>query len=74
MGVFVHSANADTRDAGLVELTGRVVDRKGKGVKFDWGAKSDWFPAANVRVEDLGRGQARALIPKWLAKKKGLIT
>lgn len=70
MGVFQHAFDADTADAGKVEVTGRIVRTTDKAVMLDDGASQQWLPKSKIEIREGRGGLVEVLMPQWLAKEK----
>lgn len=68
---FRHAHGGDTAEAGLWEVSGRIVRETVKAIHFDDGMTTQWLPRSKIKIRPLdSHGLAEVLMPEWLAKEK----
>lgn len=73
MAPFKHASDSDTMEAGLWEVTGKIVGETAKAVKFTDGGEPQWLPRSKIKIEDGRNGTVSVFMPEWLAKKAGYV-
>jgi len=73
MAPFKHASGGDTMEAGLWEVTGKIVGETDKAIKFTDGGAPQWLPRSRIKIEDGRDGLVNVFMPEWLAKEKGYV-
>lgn len=56
-----------------VEVGCQVMAESANAYRIHDGARTQWVPKSQVKLEYNGRGGVTAVMPEWLAKEKGFI-